>query len=333
MVMEGDGATLARSARWSGTNATEVSVPIADSGTPAWLRPAVAAAVVGLSVTSIATGLLEHALTPMLASHLVLLPLMLFGCCVVWGLDLIGKGLPRWVFAVVVVGLHTAVVLAGHTGLHTLFLLLMVAWVTFTGTPRDSVVALLLSVAAVGVAAAAGAAAGNPAVSVWASWLAGILLIWLMARALVGQQRLMLELRRTQADLAEHARRSAALEERQRLSRELHDSATQSMYSARMYAEAALRLLAAGKADEAAEHVREVKSLAGDALAEMRLLIYELRPPILEEQGSPPRCVPAWTRSRAAPDSLPRSELTLTMWRFACRSRSNRSFSGLHRRR
>jgi signal transduction histidine kinase len=81
------------------------------------------------------------------------------------------------------------------------------------------------------------------------------------------------------------AQKAAALEERQRLARELHDSATQSLYSARLYAEAALRQLAGGDNTTAAEYVREVKDATRDALAEMRLLIHELRPPVLAEQG------------------------------------------------
>ena len=81
------------------------------------------------------------------------------------------------------------------------------------------------------------------------------------------------------------AQQAAALEERQPPPGDLHASATQSLYSARLHAEAALRLLASGDTATAAEYVREVKDAARDALAEMRLLIYELRPPVLEEQG------------------------------------------------
>ncbi len=87
------------------------------------------------------------------------------------------------------------------------------------------------------------------------------------------------------ARLYEQAQQLAAAEERNRLARELHDSATQSLYGVTMFAEAAARLLTSGQIEQAADHMREVRATAKEALQEMRLLIFELRPPILEEQG------------------------------------------------
>jgi len=75
----------------------------------------------------------------------------------------------------------------------------------------------------------------------------------------------------------------AAQEERQRLARELHDSVTQSLYSVTLYAEAASRLLESGRAETARAHLRDVQETAREALQEMRLLIFELRPPVLEQ--------------------------------------------------
>jgi signal transduction histidine kinase len=87
------------------------------------------------------------------------------------------------------------------------------------------------------------------------------------------------------ARLYERAQQLAIVEERNRLARELHDSATQSVYGVTMFAEAATRLLTAGQAELAADHMREVRKTAQKALQEMRLLIFELRPPILEKEG------------------------------------------------
>jgi signal transduction histidine kinase len=87
------------------------------------------------------------------------------------------------------------------------------------------------------------------------------------------------------ARLYEQAEQSAAIAERHRLSRELHDSVTQSLYSVTMYAEAAVRLLATGDAKLASEHLRELRGTAQEALREMRLLIFELRPPLLIKIG------------------------------------------------
>jgi signal transduction histidine kinase len=87
------------------------------------------------------------------------------------------------------------------------------------------------------------------------------------------------------ARLYAQAQEVAALEERHRLARELHDSVAQALYGVTMYAEAAHSLLCAGEQEQAAGHVRAVRETAHTALAEMRLLIFELRPPILEQEG------------------------------------------------
>jgi len=85
--------------------------------------------------------------------------------------------------------------------------------------------------------------------------------------------------------LRERAGRSAAVEERNRLARELHDSVAQSLYSVTLYAEAAARLVTAGETADVAEHLRELGTTARDALREMRLLIFELSPPALEKSS------------------------------------------------
>jgi signal transduction histidine kinase len=77
----------------------------------------------------------------------------------------------------------------------------------------------------------------------------------------------------------------AVLEERNRLARDLHDSVSQSVYGVAMYAEAAARLLERGDTAGAAGHLREVRDSASEALREMRFLVFELRPPILREDG------------------------------------------------
>jgi PAS domain S-box-containing protein len=87
------------------------------------------------------------------------------------------------------------------------------------------------------------------------------------------------------ARLYDQAEQSAALSERARLARELHDSVTQSLYSVTLYAEAAARLVDSGRSQEARGHLFELGDTAQEALKEMRLLIYELRPTALEKGG------------------------------------------------
>jgi signal transduction histidine kinase len=87
------------------------------------------------------------------------------------------------------------------------------------------------------------------------------------------------------ARLREKAERLAIVEERQWLARELHDSVTQAMYSVTLYAEAARMAMAAGKHEVATENLGELQVMAREALFDIRLLIFELHPPILEGQG------------------------------------------------
>jgi signal transduction histidine kinase len=87
------------------------------------------------------------------------------------------------------------------------------------------------------------------------------------------------------ARLYEQAKRVAVLEERQRLARELHDSVTQTLYGMSLYAQAAVGQLALGNLEQVAENLREIQDTSQEVLAEMRLLIHELRPPVLEQDG------------------------------------------------
>lgn len=76
-----------------------------------------------------------------------------------------------------------------------------------------------------------------------------------------------------------------ALEERQRLARDLHDSVSQSLCGVTMYAEAASRQLAAGQVATAMDHLAQLRTDALDAVREMRRMIYDRRPPTLEARG------------------------------------------------
>lgn len=87
------------------------------------------------------------------------------------------------------------------------------------------------------------------------------------------------------ARLYENAKQVAVFEERQRMARELHDSVTQSLYGIELYSQAALGNLAVSKLEQVDKNLKDIHETSQEALAEMRLLIYELRPPILEKEG------------------------------------------------
>ena len=86
------------------------------------------------------------------------------------------------------------------------------------------------------------------------------------------------------ARLFEQAQQLAAVEERQRLARELHDSVSQALYGIALGARTARTLLDRDPA-LATEPVDYVLSLAEAGQAEMRALIFELRPESLEREG------------------------------------------------
>jgi signal transduction histidine kinase len=86
------------------------------------------------------------------------------------------------------------------------------------------------------------------------------------------------------AELYEKAQHAASLEERQRLARELHDSVSQALYGIALGARTA-RLRIDNNPATAAEPIEYMATLAEAGLAEMRALIFELRPDSLETEG------------------------------------------------
>jgi signal transduction histidine kinase len=86
-------------------------------------------------------------------------------------------------------------------------------------------------------------------------------------------------------NLRRQAEQAAVAEERQRLARDLHDSVTQSLYSVLLFTSAAEEQLDLGLPNRARDYVGRIHAILGQALREMRLLIYELRPAMLEALG------------------------------------------------
>jgi PAS domain S-box-containing protein len=87
------------------------------------------------------------------------------------------------------------------------------------------------------------------------------------------------------ARLRQRAEQAAVMEERSRLARELHDSVTQSLYSLTLLAGGGQRLARAGKLGNVEKYLADLGEIAQQALKEMRLLVYQLRPAILEQEG------------------------------------------------
>ena len=84
---------------------------------------------------------------------------------------------------------------------------------------------------------------------------------------------------RAQAELV------AVVKERERLARELHDSVTQSLYSVTLLSEAGRQLVEAGDLARVEGYLERLGEISQQALKEMRLLVYELRPLVLRREG------------------------------------------------
>ena len=87
------------------------------------------------------------------------------------------------------------------------------------------------------------------------------------------------------ARLTEQGEEIAKLEERQRLARDLHDALTQSLYSMTLLTSGYKRSLHHATLEEIHQWMDELNDIAQNALAELRLLLYELRPTALEQDG------------------------------------------------
>jgi signal transduction histidine kinase len=86
-------------------------------------------------------------------------------------------------------------------------------------------------------------------------------------------------------EMRRHVRDMAAAAERSRLARELHDSVTQALYSVNLHAEAASLALAAGNQEVVAASLQKLQVMTREAMLDLRMLIFELHPPILKEEG------------------------------------------------
>jgi signal transduction histidine kinase len=87
------------------------------------------------------------------------------------------------------------------------------------------------------------------------------------------------------ARLYQQAEQLAVMKERERLARELHDSVTQSLYSLTLFAEAGRDLAKDGELERVESYLTRLGEIAQQALKEMRLLVYQLRPLALQREG------------------------------------------------
>ena len=99
-----------------------------------------------------------------------------------------------------------------------------------------------------------------------------------------GSTRNVSERERLEQDLRRQAGELASSQERAHLARELHDSVTQALFSMTLVTRTT-ELLVDRDADKAKEQLASLRDLQREALAEMRALIFELRPGNIEQDG------------------------------------------------
>jgi PAS domain S-box-containing protein len=106
----------------------------------------------------------------------------------------------------------------------------------------------------------------------------------LIAHDITARKRSQEALRKAEAELALGLQARAALEERQHLARELHDSVSQALYGVSLAVNTALALYDDDRA-KSLEALHYALEQSRAALTEMRALIFELRPESLESEG------------------------------------------------
>ncbi|MFN2302600.1 MAG: histidine kinase [Anaerolineales bacterium] len=87
------------------------------------------------------------------------------------------------------------------------------------------------------------------------------------------------------ANLYKISQNTGILKERNRLACELHDSIAQSLFSINLYANAIKNALEIKKFTTASDYLHELQKLSGDAVKDMRLMIFELNDQLLDEFG------------------------------------------------
>jgi len=91
--------------------------------------------------------------------------------------------------------------------------------------------------------------------------------------------------KRAEEALEDRERERIITAERNRLARKLHDSVTQALYSVTLCADATRMAMSSGRQDVAIENLDRLHRMAREAMIDMRTLIFELHPPVLEEEG------------------------------------------------
>jgi len=104
-----------------------------------------------------------------------------------------------------------------------------------------------------------------------------------LERRFLEVQELHKNLQETQAQLVDQQRTLAALDERQRLGRNMHDSVNQSIHSLMLFSETLIALLEKNQTEKAIQVAERIQESGQQALKEIRLLVYETQSLLIDE--------------------------------------------------
>lgn len=110
--------------------------------------------------------------------------------------------------------------------------------------------------------------------------------IYAIIRQSMQRRQLIQQLQQAQAELAAAERREGMMQERERLSREIHDTLAQGFTSIVMHLEAADQALPADPA-RLRHHLSQARETARASLEQARRVVADLRPDLLEQQSLP----------------------------------------------
>lgn len=219
---------------------------------------------------------------------LVIMPLLLIGCAYVW----LGRSALRWgmrwlplratekaFLAVIILLLFFAVF---TTSFHAVLQVLVYPMIwTINERYRSAVLWSAAAATALGISILLSGAYVAAAITAPLSFLFAVAMgTWITRIAEQGERHRETaeQLRATQQRVTVLSEAAGAAAERERLSRELHDTLTQTLTGLVMLSEQAERALAAGDADRAGNRLTRVSSAAREAMTEARALVATTQP-------------------------------------------------------
>lgn len=227
---------------------------------PAWVGPVIAGLALLFALLAIFTdpGAYESAAV----RRLIGLALASYALCML--LETGGWPWPRAFFLIFALLPVAAATYTGRDTIVPLLAMLVVWWVTYTGSQRQGLCALgaaLLSILPPFLT-------GRGSLDNFFSWSISLLLIWVSVYVFALQRQTLAALRSAQTDLA----RQAAADERRRLAREVHDVVAHSLAITLMHVTGARHILARDP-QRAASALAQAETLGRQSMADLRRTI------------------------------------------------------------